>query len=719
MEQRYYALRLGLLPSVAITFLVLTVLTLASGFAVFFGQILITQNSVTRIKEQNEMLIVGLKNLTSGGIPIQHCELDGTDQGVFILNDNTIVVNPSVPSTVVRFSTSGIDALLNGNATATDFSKNDVTCCHIAVQGAECVWDNTTYACSDGDALATMVIPSLGVCQVNLAGDQVIGLAIIAPSLDDATNTLHITHPFVVFTGAVFVNETHKLPSKLSDLLVAWNNSRAFTGSQLFPCGVAENNGTNTCPNTVSGNIQYDITMTSWYTGRGGTTINSDTLQADQANAATVCAGGYPISPNPYVTVNDEVLTAETIFNAPISQITIDILQCGNVNEDLPVPLGASPDRVFNPSRTWATTPIFPIARDAVYRIEFGTELVNFFMVRDDDDTGLTPPVSGSTAAQGCAHYFASALDDDESCLSDGDVRDNTDSLGNNKSGKTDASAPLRKAGCDAQSRTENVGPVALQLYALCLGVGVNGSLYESEQGLVTSMFVPLHHRNPTIIDMSEGAKTHKMRGHMYTTIDGSVFDRFPGYFGQCAMFSAATPFYFDKDFAQLYPHLHSQRDIDHGTTFANPLNSTFGNDHFYGYNHFCRASNIVPINAFIEVHVSIPGIDTPAAVVAASELSTGGFSLSKRDVNLVSGAYEDVGKLSAKYWSNYLDPVTGRPDWNKNVEPVAMSRKRFVSPRKALEEYRRRVLNEKKEAEVAPSPRRKKKSKKEKKKKP
>lgn len=689
MTQRYFGLALGPTTSILLSALGLIALTLLSGGATFYGQIVITKHWSDYVVEQNEMLIVALKELASGQIPVPGgCETNGTDAGVFVVDGHEIVVGPMVNTTVHGFETTLMNVFVDGNVTAAGFTKGHTLpptdCCPFIAPDAICVWDNsTTASCPVAGALVASVIPALDACQINLAPDQIIATAILTHSPDDAAKTLNIAHDTVVFDHDLYVNGTHRLPSALSDKLLSFNNSRGFTGFDLFPCGLPDLGGNN-CNATGTGTFPYDLTMVSWYTGRVSQTVDSETIQGDQRSASTKCAGGYPISPNPYLASSNQAITEETYHDIPISQLAYDILRCGNVGDDVPVSAGDTPQQVFDPSRTWATTPVFPLSKGAVYKVEFGTELINFYMSRDDDDTGLDTPTKG------CSHYFASALDDDD-CLPTGDVRSNYDYA----SPDNPANHKGRKNDCDAHSRGENLGPVAVQLYALCLGVGVAGTLYESVQGLVMDMFVTLHHINPVVLDMSSGPKTHKMRGHSYVVIDDQVFDAFPGYFGQCAVFSAATPFYMDRNLTELYPHLHSEREEEKGTTFARPLNTTYGGDRFFGYNHFCRVDNVVPANTFIEVHSVVPGIDIPASVLASSSASGGSFSLRRRGERLVEGAYADVGKMSAAYWKQFVDPDTGSVDWTRRAEAIRAPPRKFVSPREKLKAYRKRILKD------------------------
>lgn len=671
-------------------------LALISAAATLFGQMAITINTRDKIEYQNKLLIAALQETATGQIPIKECTtFNDTDVGVFVLNGNQIIVNPNITADAKAFNMTTLSVITDGNVTAMDFTKNGVTCCVFATRGCECVWDvDDTAVCSNGDTVDSVasLIPDKNVCQVNLAPSQFLAVGQMGPSPDDVLKTLHITHPAVVFNGTLFVNGTHAIPGTIEELLVAFNNSRMFTGEDLFPLGYS-------LPNSIEEpqspeqlfpeRFPVDATITSFYTPRGGTTITTETLRSDQSNIPTTCAAGYPINPNPYLGNNEQNVTAETIHSIPMSQLAEDILRCGNVNEDLPVKLGASPNDVFNPSRTWATSPIFPLARGATFEISWGTELINYSMVKDDDDSGLA-----ESGAMSCAHFNVASLDDDETCLKDDEIRQGqnggSSSPNDLPSNKTYTGVPHgRHGGCDAQGRKENLGPVALQLYALCFGVGIQQGLYTSQTGLVTDMFVTIHHVNPVIIDMSSGPKTHKMRGHSFMQVDDEVFDLYPGYFGQCAMFSAATPFYFDKNFAEATPHFHA--DVG---PFTHPLNSTYGNDKYYGYNHFCRASNIMPANAFIEVKATIPGLRERVEVVAAGQASTGTFSInSKRGVAPLQGPYDKISAMSGDFWRSYVDPATGKIDWAKRSKARAAPQKKPVEPKELLERYRREVL--------------------------
>lgn len=696
MQNTYFGARLS--PSLPIKlatafFCVVAALAL---FAVIYGPIKITNDTNAKIVYQTKLLIAALQEVANGTIGVRICNPNDTNVGVFVLDNDQIIVNPNITTpdySVTAFNMTTLSVFTNGNVTAHDFFKDGTACCTFATRGCECIWDlDETATCENGatNSSVASLKPEKNICQVNLAPSQFLAIGNMGPSPDDPLKTLHLTHPAVVFNGTLFVNGTHAIPGTIEELLVAFNNSRTFTGADLFPLGYIF---PLYCEPTESPDTYYpdrlsiDATVTSFYTPRGGTTINTNTLRTDQTNAPTTCATGYPISPNPYVGINTQGITADTIHTLPISQLAEDILKCGNVNEDLPVRPGASPNDVFNPSRTWATSPIFPLARGATFEITWGTELINYSMVKDDDDQGF-----GKTTNLECAHFDVSATDDDETCLKDDEIRQGQ----NAGSSDPNAQGHGRKLGCDAQGRTENLGPVAFQLYALCLGVGIQQGLYTSQAGLVTDMFVTIHYVNAHIIDMSSGPKTHKMRGHSFVQIDDEVFDLYPGYFGQCAMFSAATPFYFDKNLAESNPHFHA--DVG---PFKAPLNSDFGNDQYYGYNHFCRASNIMPANSFIEVKATIPGLREPVEVVAAGQASQGRFSLSKRGAPPINGPYEDISKMSGDYWKSYIDTKTGHIDWAKMSKARAAPKPRKVKPEKLLKEYRKQVLNAHHKADV------------------
>lgn len=689
-EKGYYGIVIT--PSGRMRFTICALFTFAvvSAIIFYFGCTGLTNHIITQITRDNKERIVAIQRAANGSIPIQVCDTDNVTVGVFIVSEDQsqIIGNPLLDPNLLGLDLQYLSWISTADVEVGGIFKGFVNCCPLNIEGAICAWQNAAYTCTKvANSRAATLNTTLGLCHVNFFANQSLGTDNIIPPLDATPTTpLTIEHDVTNFENSLLINGTHQLPNTPADVLVAANYSRAFTGFDYCPCG---NANPNFCGNRAEGTrtLPLDLTMTSFFTGRTPGVIDTTTLQGDQRDTPTQCASGFPITPNPYLGINTQNITEDNLSTIPISQLAEDILKCGNPEENIPVPLGATPSRVFDPSRTWATSPVFPIARGAVYEVYFGTDLINLFPQRDDDDQGF------QDGFVQCTHYATTSFDDDDTCKTPGDLAESgavkAPPAPTTENGQTNTS-PGRKNTCDAQSRTANLGPVAFQLYALCLGVSTAPGLYVSQSGLVTNMFVTIHHMNPVIIDMSSGAKTHKMRGHAYLTIDDEVFDAHPGYSGQCAMFSAATPFYMEQTFTEQYPHIYTPGVPPYDKFF----NDTPADDTIHGYNHFCRVENIMPVNAFIEVRATIPGLREPISVIASGQASSGTFSItSKRGITEFDGPYDDVNEMSSMYWQRFIDPVTGKIDWEKRKKARKPYVKTFVDPKEALKAYEKRIL--------------------------
>lgn len=249
-----------------------------------------------------------------------------------------------------------------------------------------------------------------------------------------------------------------------------------------------------------------------------------------------------------------------------------------------------------------------------------------------------------------------------------------------------------------AQKRNITWDAMALQLYTLCIGLDPNN--YNTPNKWVGDMFFSIQRVNPMVWATGSSGMTFEMEGHAYWSVNNSKVALYPGWVGQCGIFSAATPWLFNSQQEVVGPTVQ-MKGVPGFEDVPYPGQAQASNP---SMNHMCNTNSAVASNCYIRVNSFLPG--KPQVV----------SSTSKRDAKVWE---PDTGKMywkgrikdmpKAKVWETEFKEPEKRKRMQNNMYQMLKRAEEKEKERKREEMQRQHAANIKSIVEAARHPRRKK----------
>lgn len=504
----------------------------------------------------------------------------------------------------------------------------------------------------------------------------------------------------------------HKLPEGPSDIIIAANHSGGqLLYSDVLSCNLVPSDCANipyasgydfvlislmdTVPEpqkaTVqagqrSSNITPITVMTTPFI------LNSQTTDAMNTNCNVNISTYSPLLPNAYVGALSQSANASDPRSYPMNELMVNILQCGLLGDELysviqPGGTDVPASYYFSDKVSYVTSPFFPLAPGSTYKVEYSCTVTNIVVQEDDDEVDVSPNVNYDFGHYTwCGHMYALLADDDncevlssptqfnqfvegtpdnnnvyiqnccdfttsENCIGvttgpivfGGATFIAGRSLLNQNSNNPRGGSEIHKFGAN------QISTVAMQFFVMCMGVDPTSQGYTSSETPVASeMFVSLERINPMIWDTSGRGMTFQAEGHSYWSIDDSILAAFPTYYGQCGVFSAATPWLFNTDQQSVNPSIQ-MKNVS-GYEYMPYPDQILGE--LPSINHMCSVQGAAVSNCNIRVRSFLPG--NPDVVSSSSS--------KKRDAKV----YEPTtGKV---FWQGDLKDMPEADIWKTNI---------------------------------------------------
>lgn len=419
----------------------------------------------------------------------------------------------------------------------------------------------------------------------------------------------------------------------------------------------------------------------------GSQLLTSNNNVPNSANCWSNCSTDV-ITPNPYVLMSDTGSLCQVDSdgqptpNCPVNQLANLLATCASLDAPsnkfytsatpgqacgkapLLPPKTTTAAQIFDPARTYATTPKFPLVDGSVYEVRFGGTPMNF---RPSSSLSNSPAQTDGV----CSTFNVVTISNDacgaQSCdfyqyhveyCSRGCIQGEDSNTYNN---------PYE----ERARLSQNSPALAVQMYIVCAAVPSEDDL----MGYNPTVFELMDNNVPYVYDFSSLAQTHQLDGKSYYYINMTKLDAWNSalglsssdWMGQCGLFLSATPLMLttaqQKKFRTfgidgndnwnpqdiepcLENNLNNQCTSSSGgySTASNyqtcppmsPINPKYENNNWgqgfsgccrpdagqpMGFNHFCQPTNFTMLNSYLEVYTKLPGqtLDPPPSPPSCS----------------------------------------------------------------------------------------------------
>lgn len=537
-------------------------------------------------------------------------------KGAFVEGDQFIQPG-KIPATVTTFNTSDLKIVTEGSINSDGgFFKQlangtVVDCCTFNDGLCSSIWTGSTDTPSCSGAATQL---SHEACGATLFPHQILRTSKLVPSIDETTTpptTLSVEHDAAVASGRVAYDGGRQLPIRLTEYVIAFNQSRQYTLGDVAPCGYGLQ-GTSDSNPCFKGNVMYPVVVISIYRAVAnscskpnpsantnppnlGQCSTTDTAyekvcvpqkppsailaaQKNQSIFSTAgtgcgswsnCASGT-LGINPYASTNSQsACTSKGTrgqtgqipgFGCNPSLVANTITSCGAIEEIKFTEAGSNPAYEDEEQICQNTQPINTTVADSTSADIFSHKRTyattpKFPLVED-----AVYEIRFGVTAMNFLHTFKPSTPSNQSTCSTFymHVLENDACSIADGSGECEFFETLRSnVGGAIPSQTffnrytTGSPTMAFQVYPLCLAVPAS----DTEKGFDPGVFQYLDGDNPYVYDMSNLAQTHQLDGKILYNINMTQQQKWISQYhldvtewvGQCGLFLAATPMFLTR----------------------------------------------------------------------------------------------------------------------------------------------------------------------------